>query len=119
MNCKFLKSKIHRVTVTRSDLNYEGSVAVDQDLLEAAMIRPYEAVHVWNITNGSRLETYALPSTRGSGEICLNGAAARKAATGDLVIIACFVWMNESEVENYSPKIVFVDAANRIVSAKH
>lgn len=118
MQCKLLKSKIHRATVTRSDLNYEGSVAVDQDLLEAATIRPFEAVHVWNITNGSRLETYALPSPRGSGEICLNGAAARKAATGDLVIIASFVWMNESEVESHSPKIIFVDAANRIVSSK-
>jgi aspartate 1-decarboxylase len=118
MQCKLLKSKIHRATVTRSDLNYEGSVAVDQDLLEAATIQPFEAVHVWNITNGSRLETYALPSPRGSGEICLNGAAARKAATGDLVIIASFVWLNESEVESYSPKIVFVDAANRIVSSK-
>jgi aspartate 1-decarboxylase len=118
MQCKLLKSKIHRATVTRSDLNYEGSIAVDQDLLEAATIRPFEAVHVWNITNGSRLETYALPSPRGSGEICLNGAAARKAATGDLVIIASFVWLNESEVESYSPKIIFVDTANRIVSSK-
>lgn len=118
MQFKLLKSKIHRATVTRSDLNYEGSIAVDQDLLDAATIRPYESVHVWNITNGSRLETYALPSARGSGEICLNGAAARKAATGDLVIIASFAWLNEVEVESHSPEIIFVDGANRIVSSR-
>jgi len=118
MQLKLLKSKIHRATITSSDLNYQGSISVDQDLLDAANIRPFESVHVWNITNGSRLETYALPSPRGSGEICLNGAAARKAATGDLVIIASFVWMNESEIEGHSPKIIFVDTANRIVSSK-
>ncbi|MFZ0759747.1 MAG: aspartate 1-decarboxylase [Candidatus Sulfotelmatobacter sp.] len=118
MQFKLLKSKIHRATVTRSDLNYEGSVAVDEDLLEAATIRPFESVHVWNITNGSRLETYALPAARGSGEICLNGAAARRSATGDLVIIASFVWLDDSEVGRHSPKIVFVDAANRIAVSK-
>jgi len=119
MQLKLLKSKIHRATITSSDLNYQGSIAVDQDLLDAAKIRPFESVHVWNITNGSRLETYALPAARGSGEICLNGAAARKAAAGDLVIIATFVWMEAAEVtDNYSPRIVFVDAANRITSSK-
>ena len=113
---KLLKSKIHRVTVTRSDLNYEGSIAVDADLLEAADIQPFEAVHVWNITNGSRLQTYALAVERGTGEICLNGAAARLAQAGDIIIIASFAWLDEKEAANANPKLVFVDEKNRIVS---
>ena len=112
---KLLKSKIHRATVTRSDLNYEGSIAVDADLLEAADIQPFEAVHVWNVTNGSRLQTYALAVGRGTGEICLNGAAARLAQAGDLVIIASFAWVDEKEAAEASPKLVFVDAKNRMV----
>ena len=112
---KLLKSKIHRATVTRSDLNYEGSIAVDADLLEAADIQPFEAVHVWNVTNGSRLQTYAIPVDRHTGEICLNGAAARLAQAGDLVIIASFAWMDEKDAANASPKLVFVDAKNHIV----
>ena len=113
---KLLKSKIHRATVTRSDLNYEGSIAVDSTLLEAADIQPFEAVHVWNVTNGSRLQTYAIPVEAGSGEICLNGAAARLAAAGDLVIIASFSWMDEAEVRSFQPRLVFVDLKNRIVT---
>ncbi|HEY0263452.1 MAG TPA: aspartate 1-decarboxylase [Granulicella sp.] len=116
---KLLKSKIHRATVTRSDLNYEGSVAIDPALLEAADIQPFEAVHVWNITNGSRLQTYAIPGHDGSGEICLNGAAARLAQAGDLVIIASFVWADENEARELKQKLVFVDADNRIVSVGH
>lgn len=112
---KLLKSKIHRATVTRSDLNYEGSIAVDADLLEAADIQPFEAVHVWNVSNGSRLQTYALAVGRGTGEICLNGAAARLAQAGDLVIIASFAWLDEKEAASASPKLVFVDAKNHIV----
>jgi aspartate 1-decarboxylase len=112
---KLLKSKIHRATVTRSDLNYEGSIAVDAALLEAADIQPFEAVHVWNITNGSRLQTYALPVERGSGEICLNGAAARLAQAGDRVIIASFTWLDEKEAATAKPKLVFVDVRNHIV----
>ena len=112
---KLLKSKIHRATVTRSDLNYEGSIAVDADLLEAADIQPFEAVHVWNVTNGSRLQTYAIPVDRHTGEICLNGAAARLAQAGDLVIIASFAWMEEKDAANASPKLVFVDGKNHIV----
>ncbi len=111
---KLLKSKIHRATITRSDLNYEGSIAIDSILLEAADIQPFEAVHVWNVTNGSRLQTYAIPVAAGSGEICLNGAAARLAAAGDLVIIASFAWLDEAEVSSAKPKLVFVDAQNRI-----
>ncbi len=112
---KLLKSKIHRARVTRSDLNYEGSIAVDALLLEAADIRAFEAVQVWNVTNGSRLETYAIPVEAGSGEICLNGAAARLAAVGDLVIIASFSWMEASEAEAHKAKLVFVDERNGIV----
>ena len=119
MQFKLLKSKIHRATVTNSDLNYEGSIAIDKNLMDAATIRPFESVHVWNVTNGNRLETYALPATRGSGEICLNGAAARKAASGDLVIIATFGWIQDSEAgSEYLPKIVFVDSKNRIAPGK-
>ena len=112
---KLLKSKLHRATITRADLNYEGSIAVDERLLEAADIKPFESVHVWNINNGSRLETYAIPAAAGSGEICLNGAAARLAVTGDLVIIASFQWMEESQVAVHKPKLVFVDGHNRII----
>lgn len=112
---KLLKSKIHRATITRSDLNYEGSIAVDEDLLEAADIQPFEAVHVWNVTNGSRLQTYAIPVNRQTGEICLNGAAARLAQAGDVVIIASFAWMDEKDAANSSPKLVFVDGKNHIV----
>ena len=115
---KLLKSKIHRATVTRSDMNYEGSIAVDAALLEAADIQPYEAVQVWNVTNGSRLETYALPVELGSGDICLNGAAARLGQAGDLVIIASFAWLDEKEAAAAQPKLVFVDALNHIAE-KH
>lgn len=114
---KLLKSKIHRATITRSDLHYEGSIAVDEDLLDAADIRPYEAVNVWNVNNGSRLETYAVAAPRGSGEICLNGAAARMAMQGDLVIIASFVWVDEEKVAGHAPRIVFVDAKNRVAKS--
>jgi aspartate 1-decarboxylase len=108
-----LKAKIHRATVTRADLNYEGSVSIDQDLLDASEIVPFEAVHVWNITNGSRLMTYALSAERGSGEICLNGAAARYVQAGDLVIIAAFCTVDEKDIPHHQPKIVLVDQANR------
>lgn len=111
---KLLKSKIHRATVTRSDINYEGSVAVDVDLLKAADIQPFGAVHIWNVSNGSRLQTYAIPAGSGSGEICINGAAARLAQSGDVVIIASFVWIDDEEAKGFQPKLVFVDADNRI-----
>jgi len=115
---KLLKSKIHRATVTKSDLNYEGSIAVDAKLLEAADIQPFEAVHVWNVSNGSRLQTYALPVENGGGEICLNGAAARLAQTGDIVIIASFAWLDEEEAVSSKPKLAFVDARNQIAEIK-
>jgi aspartate 1-decarboxylase len=114
MLLQLLKAKIHRATVTRSDLHYEGSIAIDELLMEAAGLVPYEAVHIWNVTNGERLQTYALPSPKGSGEICLNGAAARRAEVGDLVIIAAFGWFTDPEdVTQHAPRIVFVDTENR------
>jgi len=113
-----LKSKIHRATVTGADLHYEGSVTIDQDLMEAADIIPYEAVAVWNVTNGSRLETYAIEGERGSGVICLNGAAARLVAPKDLVIIASFVDMPNLEALNHKPKLVFVDENNRMLTTR-
>lgn len=110
------KSKIHRATVTDADLHYEGSVAIDEDLLDASGILEYEKVDVWNITNGARLHTYAIKGRRGSGEICLNGAAARHFHVGDMVIIATFAMMNEKEIEAHKPTVVQVDAQNRIVN---
>jgi len=118
MNRKMLKSKIHRATVTGADLHYEGSVTIDLDLMEAADIIPYEAVAVWNITNGNRLETYAIEGERGSGVICLNGAAARLVAPKDLVIIASFVDMPNEKAMTHTPKLVFVDEHNRMLSAR-
>jgi aspartate 1-decarboxylase len=118
MNRKMLKSKIHRATVTGADLHYEGSVTIDLDLMEAADIIPYEAVAVWNVTNGSRLETYAIEGERGSGVICLNGAAARLVAPKDLVIIASFVDMPNLEALNHEPKLVFVDETNRMLPTR-
>jgi aspartate 1-decarboxylase len=110
---RMMRSKIHRVTVTRTDLHYEGSITVDANLLEAADMLPYEAVWIWNVTNGERFETYTLTGARGSGEICLNGAAARKATPGDLIIIATFSWMEEQAARRWDPIVVMVDGRNR------
>lgn len=114
---ELLKSKIHRATITTVDLHYEGSLSVDQALLEAAAIVPYEAVHVWNVNNGQRLMTYAVPAPSGSGEICLNGAAARLGQPSDTIIIATFCWLDEHAVAAYRPRVVLVDSANRPVPA--
>ncbi|HEX9307849.1 MAG TPA: aspartate 1-decarboxylase [Anaeromyxobacter sp.] len=116
MRRTFFKSKIHRATVTHADLDYEGSVTIDEDLLEAAGILDYEAVHVWNITRGTRLQTYAIRGQRGSGIICINGAAAHLNKPGDLVILATFAELEESEVRAHEPKVVLVDRQNKIVS---
>jgi len=113
-----LKSKIHRATVTGADLHYEGSVTIDRDLMDAADIVSYEKVAVWNVTNGSRLETYAIEGERGSGVICLNGAAARLVAPRDLVIIASFINMENAEAIKYEPKLVFVDEENRMLPTR-
>ncbi|MGD0585904.1 MAG: aspartate 1-decarboxylase [Oryzomonas sp.] len=113
-----LKSKIHRATVTGADLHYEGSVTIDRDLMDAADIVSYEKVAVWNVTNGSRLETYAIEGERGSGVICLNGAAARLVAPKDLVIIASFVNMDNEAAVAHEPKLVFVDEQNRMLATR-
>jgi aspartate 1-decarboxylase len=119
MKRSMFKSKIHRATVTHADLHYEGSVTIDADLLEAANILPHEHVHIWNITRGSRIETYTLEGPRGSGLICINGAAAHLNDPGDLVIITSFAVYDEEELERYEPVVVLVDEHNRIVSAEY
>ncbi|MCB1173519.1 MAG: aspartate 1-decarboxylase [Leptospiraceae bacterium] len=115
MQITMCKAKIHRATVTEADLNYEGSLTVDTDLLDAAGIRPYEKVSVVNINNGSRLETYTIRGERGSGTICLNGAAARLGQRGDLIIIISYALCTESELsDDYEPRVVHVDEFNQI-----
>ena len=118
MDRKMLKSKIHRATVTGADLHYEGSITIDLDLMEASDIIPYEAVCIWDVTNGSRFETYAIEGERGSGVICINGAAARLVAPQDLVIIASFVSMSNAEALAHEPKLVFVDEKNRMLESR-
>jgi len=113
-----LKSKIHRAILTGADLEYEGSVTIDRDLMDAADLLPYEAVCIWDVTNGSRLETYAIEGERGSGVVCVNGAAARLVAPGDLVIIASFVSLDDEEARKHEPKLVFVDERNRMVPTR-
>lgn len=108
-----LKSKIHRATVTGADLNYVGSITVDADLLEAADILEYEQVHVLDISNGARFETYTIAGARGSGELTVNGAAARLVAVGDLVIVVSYAGYEEEELSEYEPRVVLVDAENR------
>src|SRR5215813_3558402 len=117
MRRTLFKSKIHRATVTHADLDYEGSVTIDVDLLRAADILPYEKVAIWNVTRGSRLETYALEGPAGSGVVCINGAAAHHNRPGDLVIIATFAEMDEAEARAHEPKVVLVDGQNRIRAA--
>ena len=116
MRRSFFKSKIHRATVTHADLDYEGSVSIDQDLMDAAGIWQYEQVHVWNITRGTRLSTYAIQGERGSGVISINGAAAHLNEPGDVVILATFAELEESEARAHAPTVVLVDARNRIVA---
>ena len=116
MRRTFFKSKIHRATVTHADLDYEGSVSIDEDLLEAADIWEHEAVHVWNVTRGTRLQTYAIKGPRGSGVVCINGAAAHLNKPGDTVILAAFAELEESEARTFAPTVVLVDSQNRIVA---
>jgi len=113
------KGKIHRATVTQANLNYVGSITIDADLLEAADIYPYEKVQVVNVNNGARLETYTIAGAHGSGVICLNGAAARLAAEGDIVIIISYAQYSEQEIRTLEPHNVFVDADNHITETKH
>jgi aspartate 1-decarboxylase len=111
---RMFRSKIHRATVTQADLHYEGSVTIDRDLLEAADILPNEMVKIWNVTNGNRIETYALEGDAGSGVICINGAAAHRFAPGELVIIATWADMDEAAARAHEPTVVLVDENNRI-----
>lgn len=109
-----LKSKIHRAVLTDANLNYMGSITIDRDLLEAADILPYEQVQVVNNNNGARFETYAIEGEPGSGQICLNGAAARLGQPGDVLIILSYIQVDDHEARGYKPKVVFVDEKNRI-----
>jgi aspartate 1-decarboxylase len=113
-----LKSKIHRARVTRCNVDYEGSITIDKDLVEAADLVPYEKVDVLNINNGARFHTYVIEGEKGSGEICLNGAAARLVAKGDIVIILSYHMVAENEIATYIPTLVYVDSENRIVDTK-
>jgi len=110
-----LKSKLHRVSATHAELHYEGSCAIDEDLLDAANIREYEQIDIWNVNNGERFTTYAIRAERGSGVISVNGSAARRAAPGDILIIASFAVYNEVELVKHAPLLIYVDTQNRIV----
>ena len=114
-----LKSKIHRVAVTHCELHYEGSCAIDEDLLDAANIVENEQIHVWNINNGERFVTYAIKGERGSGMISVNGSAARRAAVGDLIIIAAFAQVHDDQVSTHMPQLVFVDGHNQQTALRH
>jgi aspartate 1-decarboxylase len=114
-----LRSKIHRVTATHAELHYEGSCAIDDNLLDAAGIAEYQQIDIYNINNGERFTTYAIRAERGSGIISLNGAAARRAQVGDLLIIAAYAVVDDSELATFEPSLVYVDAANRIVGEQH
>jgi aspartate 1-decarboxylase len=113
---KLLRGKIHGATVTGADLHHEGSIAIDTDLLAAAGITPFESVYVWNVNNGERFETYAIPNPAGSREVLVNGAAARRAQVGDRVIVAAFGWLAETELTSHTPAILLMDRAKRIIT---
>ena len=116
---RMLKSKLHRVTVTHSELEYEGSCAIDINLLKEANINEYEQIAIYNITNGERFTTYAISAEQGSGIISINGAAAHKANPGDMLIIATYADYNEIELEKYAPSLVYVDSENNITITKN
>lgn len=113
-----LKAKLHRVRVTHSELHYEGSCAIDDDLLEAADIKEYQQIDIYNVTNGERFTTYAIRAQRGSGVISVNGAAAHKANPGDILIIATYAMYSELELQKYHPRLVYVDEHNRIIAQR-
>lgn len=118
MFLNLFKSKIHRATVTEANLNYMGSITIDEALMEKAHILPNERVQVVDNNNGARLETYVIPGPKGSGVICLNGAAARCAQPGDTVIIMAYAWMDEAEARSWKPTVVMVDEKNRVVEVR-
>ena len=111
-----LRAKIHMATVTESNLAYEGSITIDEGILSKAGIIPYEQVMISNVNNGERFETYVIPGKKGSGEICLNGPTARKGVVGDKVIIFCYSYFEDGKTRNLKPRIIKVDAGNRIIS---
>ncbi|MBO4493148.1 MAG: aspartate 1-decarboxylase [Ruminococcus sp.] len=115
MEISMLKSKIHRAVITQAELNYVGSVTIDEKLMEAAGLYEYERVHIVNVNSGSRIETYVIAGERGSGVICLNGAAARSGQKGDSVIIMSYAAMYPEEIKSHRPKVVFVDEKNNII----
>ncbi len=114
MQRNMLRAKLHRATVTEADLHYEGSCGIDEDLLDAADIKEFEYIELYNINNGERFATYAIKAARGSGVISLNGAAARRAHVGDMLIICTYASMNEEEVASYKPKVVLLDERNAV-----
>ena len=114
MTRKMMRAKIHRATVTEANVDYEVSITIDRRLMDATDLLPNEAVCVWNVTNGNRLETYVVEGPPDSGVICVNGAAAHLVRPGDLVIIAAYTWLEEDTARRHQPKVVFVDAQNRI-----
>ena len=118
MQRTMLKSKLHRVRVTHSEVDYEGSCAIDETLLEAADIREYQQIDIYNVNNGERFSTYAIRAQRNSGIISVNGAAARKAHPGDLLIIATYASYNEIELEKFKPQLVYVNAGNQMVDQR-
>jgi aspartate 1-decarboxylase len=113
------KSKIHRATVTEANVDYEGSLTIDQDLLDAANMLAWEEVHVWDVDNGARLVTYILPGPRGSGVVCINGAAAHLVKPGDKVILATYAAMEEEDARKHQPIVILVDEKNRIKETYH
>ncbi len=115
---KFLRAKIHNAFVTKTDLEYEGSISIDKEILEASGILPFEHVEVYNINNGERFTTYTLEEERGSGIICLNGAAARKASVGDRLIIVAFEYLEEKEIKEHSCQIIILEEGNKIKERK-
>ncbi len=116
MRIEVLKSKIHRVKITQAELHYVGSITIDEDLMDAANIIANEKVQIVNVNNGERLETYVIKGERGSGQVCLNGPAARKAQVGDIVIVISYASMDMEEAKNYTPVLVFPDEHNRPVN---
>ncbi|NLP37063.1 MAG: aspartate 1-decarboxylase [Firmicutes bacterium] len=112
------RAKIHRATVTDANLNYEGSITIDEELMATAGILPYEKVQIVNINNGTRFETYVIKGKKGSGTVCLNGAAARLVQPGDLIIIIAYALVDEKELESFKPKIISVDAGNKVINYK-
>jgi aspartate 1-decarboxylase len=116
MQLSFLKSKIHRAIVTETDIDYNGSISVDSDLLQAAQINEFERVEVYNITNGQRFATYAIKAEAGSGKIGINGAAAHLVGKGDLVIICCYCILDKTQLEGFNPRILLVDKDNKITN---